>query len=232
MIHVSFAVLLCICWCTAGERWLRDMDLAHWVCELWLNPWVYCFRHALTTSPQWPGSRLHSSRGGPLLTHSHPLLPSLFPQHPPSPLFLTLPLLSTSLNLSLHAVFFHNPSCFPFSLYFYHTVVNKTETVCWHLGETGPANGDKVSLNTRHSNILIRTVEWAPFVDNKMFLYTEVAVFRTTRLTQMLSWEFEEIKQNVCLTWVFPFTTALHGTYTFIFQWELLNLIHSLYYIT
>lgn len=153
MIHVSFSVLLCIFWCMAGELWLRDMDLAHWVCELWLNPWVYCFRHALTTSPQWPGSRLHSSRGGPLLTHSHPLLPlpplspspsplipSRFPLHPPSPLLSTLPLLSTSLNLSLHAVFFHNPSCFPFSLYFYHTVVNKTETVCWHLGETGPAD--------------------------------------------------------------------------------------------
>lgn len=83
MIHVSFPVLLCICWCTAGERWLRDMDLAHWVCELWLNPWVYCFRHALTTSPQWPGSRLHSSRGGPLLTHSHPLLPLPPPSLPP-----------------------------------------------------------------------------------------------------------------------------------------------------
>lgn len=122
MIHVSFSVLLCICWCTAGEHWLRDMDLAHWVCELWLNPWVYCFRHALTTSPQWPGSRLHSSRGGPLLTHSHPLLPlpppslpplipSLFPLYPPSPLYSTLPLLSTFLNLSLHAVFF----CFFFT---------------------------------------------------------------------------------------------------------------------
>lgn len=151
----------CICWCTAGERWLKDMDLAHWVCELWLNPWVYCFRHALTTSPQWPGSRLHSSQGGPLLTHSHPLLPLPPLSLPSSPLcspctllhlslslYSTLPFLSTFLNLSLHAVFFHNPSCFPFSLYFYHTVVNKTETVCWHLGEDGscrPADGDELA---------------------------------------------------------------------------------------
>lgn len=36
--------------------------------------------------------------------------------------------------------------------------------------------GDKMSLNTRRSNIFIRLVEWVPFVDNKMFLYTEVAV--------------------------------------------------------
>lgn len=125
MIHMSFSVLLCICWCTAGERWLRDMDLAHWVCELWLNPWVYCFRHALTTSPQWPGSRLHSSRGGPLLTHSHPLLPlpplSLSPHSlsvPPAPSFTSLyslPSLSSQLfSISPFMLcFFTTPPAFP-----------------------------------------------------------------------------------------------------------------------
>lgn len=155
MIHVNFSVFLCILRYIAGECWLRDMDLAHWVCELWLNPWVYCFRHALTTSPQWPGSRLHSSQGGPLLTHSHPLLPLplslLFSPDPlsapPAPSF-TPPSHSTSHFSQLPSIspfmlcfffFFYNPSCFPFSLRSYHTVVHRIETACWHLAETGPA---------------------------------------------------------------------------------------------
>lgn len=119
MIHVNFSVFLCILRYIAGECWLRDMDLAHWVCELWLNPWVYCFRHALTTSPQWPGSRLHSSQGGPLLTHSHPLLPLplslLFSPDPlsapPAPSF-TPPSHSTSHFSQL-------PSISPFMLCFF-----------------------------------------------------------------------------------------------------------------
>lgn len=91
------------------------------MCELWLNPWVYCFRHALTTSPQRPGSRLHSSQGGPPLTQRHSLpsrpAPDSFspssisscappPLYPPSPCYSTLPLLSNSLNISFRAVLF------------------------------------------------------------------------------------------------------------------------------
>lgn len=59
-----------------------------------------------------------------------------------SPIPLHFPFLSTSFNLSLHAVFFsffYNPSCFPFSLRSYHTVVHRIETACWHLAEIGPA---------------------------------------------------------------------------------------------
>lgn len=47
------------------------------------EPLGYCFRHALTASPQWPGSRLRSSPRGPPFTHSGP--------HQP-PAFLPLPL--------------------------------------------------------------------------------------------------------------------------------------------
>lgn len=74
---------------------------------------------------------------------------------------------------------FHNPSCFPFSLYFYDTVVNKTETACWHLGETGPADlpmeTDKLSLTLEHPDQACGT---SSFVDEM----AEVAVFTTTTL--------------------------------------------------
>lgn len=111
-------------------------------------------------------------------SHSHlspspsPLISSLFPLHPPSPLYSTLPLLSTSLNLSLHAVFFHNPPRSPFSLFLSHCCQQDRNCLLasWRDRSCRPANGDKMSLNTRHSNILIRLVEWVPLVDNKMFL--------------------------------------------------------------
>lgn len=180
-LHVSFSVLLCIRCCTAGERWLRDMDLAHWVCELWLNPWVYCFRHALTTSPQWPGSRLHSSRGGPLLTHSHPLLPlpplSLpFSPHPlsvpPAPSFTSLLYPPSPLNFSQSL-----PSCCVFSpplllsllsLFLSHCCQQDRNCLLasWRDRSCRPANRDKMFLNIRHFNVLIKSVEWVPFGHN------------------------------------------------------------------
>lgn len=162
MIQVGvFLVLLCMCWCMAAERWLRDMDLAHWVCELWLNPRVYCFRHALTTSPQWPGSRLHSSQGGPLLTHSRPLL--LLPPLSPDPLsvlpapsftsllYSTLPLLSQSQFLPSCCDFLQ-PSLLPFlSLFLSHCCQQDRNCLLasWRDTSHRPANGDEMSLNTR-----------------------------------------------------------------------------------
>lgn len=145
-----FCVTLYICWCMAGECWLRDMDLAHRVCELWLNPWVYCFRHALTTSPQWPGSRLHSSQGGPLLMQSPPSFPPLsVPLCPPSLLYPPSPL-NLFQSLPSHCFFIcNNPSCFPFPIYFFDTVFISEKQFL-------PMETDR---HFKFQNILIRLVE-------------------------------------------------------------------------
>lgn len=94
-------------------------------------------------------------------SHYHPFSLLFFP-HPLSaslaPCFTSLFCPPSSLNLfqahSSSCVLFHTTSpAFPIlSIFFYHVVVNKTETVCWHLGETAPcrpAKVDKISFNTQ-----------------------------------------------------------------------------------
>lgn len=141
-------------------------------------------------------------------THAQPPPPPTPTSFSPSPHSLsvppctllhlsTLPSLSSQLfsispfMLCFFFFSFHNPSCFPFSLYFYDTVVNKTETACWHLGETGPADlpmeTDKLSLTLEHPDQACGT---SSFVDEM----AEVAVFTTTTLIPIWSWDFKEYK--------------------------------------
>ena len=124
-------------------------------------------------------------------SHSHLLSLPLSPHPlsvPPAPSFTSLLYPPSPLNFSQSL-----PSCCVFSqplllsllsLFLSHCCQQDRNCLLasWRDRSCRPASGDKMSLNTRQSNILIRLVEQVPFVDNKIFLDAEVAFFRDNKI--------------------------------------------------